>query len=68
MDRGFYHLLDLFQQFRVGTGVAIGVVVQANRSTAMNVQNPQEAFFTWLGQALARAINAVRGSDSQLTY
>jgi len=35
----------------------------------MNTQNPQEAFFTWLGQALARAIHAVRGTDSsQPTY
>ena len=45
----------------------------------MNTQNPQEAFFTWLEQALGRAIDAVRGSDievqrapgsplSQLTY
>jgi hypothetical protein len=45
----------------------------------MNTHNPQEAFFTWLGQALARAIDAVRGPAvegqhapgspvSQLTY
>jgi hypothetical protein len=40
----------------------------------MNTQNPQEAFFTWLGQALLHAIEAVRGPqadaapDSQLTY
>ena len=45
----------------------------------MHTQNPQEAFFTWLGQALGRAIDAVRGPGtepqcvsgsphSQLTY
>jgi hypothetical protein len=30
----------------------------------MTTQNPQEAFFTWLGQALARAIDAVRGPQA----
>ena len=34
----------------------------------MNVQNPQEAFFTWLGQALARAFDAVRGPDTDVRY
>jgi hypothetical protein len=40
----------------------------------MNTQNPQEAFFSWLGQALLRAVDAVRGPqaetapNSQLTY
>jgi hypothetical protein len=33
----------------------------------MNTQNPQEAFFSWLGQALLRAIDAVRG-QSQPSY
>ena len=34
----------------------------------MNTQNPQEAFFTWLGQALARALDAVRGPDMEARY
>jgi len=34
----------------------------------MRTQNPQEAFFTWLGQALARAFDAVRGPDSDVQY
>jgi hypothetical protein len=34
----------------------------------MNTQNPQEAFFTWLGQALARAIDALRAPDRDLEY
>jgi hypothetical protein len=34
----------------------------------MNTQNPQEAFFTWLGQALGRAINAVRSPDVEVQY
>ena len=34
----------------------------------MNTQNPQEAFFTWLGQALARAIDAVRGPAREVQY
>ena len=55
---------------RVGTPVAIGLPSNANnREPQMNTQNPQEAFFTWLGQALARALDAVRGEDSsQPTY
>jgi len=32
----------------------------------MHTQNPQEAFFTWLGQALAHAIDAVRGPDAEV--
>jgi hypothetical protein len=27
----------------------------------VNTQNPQEAFFTWLGRSLARALDAMRG-------
>ena len=34
----------------------------------MSTQNPQEAFFSWLGQALARAIDAVRGPDGGVAY
>ena len=34
----------------------------------MSTHNPQEAFFSWLGQALARAIDAVRGPDSEVQY
>ena len=34
----------------------------------MNTQNPQEAFFTWLGQALTRAFAAVRGPDGDVAY
>ena len=34
----------------------------------MSTQNPQEAFFNWLGQALARAFDAVRGPDSDVHY
>jgi hypothetical protein len=34
----------------------------------MNTQNPQEAFFSWLGQALGRAIAAVRGPDGGPVY
>ena len=34
----------------------------------MNTHNPQEAFFSWLGQALARAIDAVRGPDTDVQY
>ena len=34
----------------------------------MNTQNPQEAFFTWLGQALVRAMDAVRGPDGGISY
>jgi hypothetical protein len=34
----------------------------------MQTQNPQEAFFTWLGQALGRAIDAVRGPDGDVVY
>ena len=36
----------------------------------MDTQNPQEAFFAWLGQSLGRAIDAVRGRSpySQPTY
>jgi hypothetical protein len=33
----------------------------------MNNHNPQEAFFTWLGQSLARAIAALRG-PGRLTH
>ena len=34
----------------------------------MNTQNPQEAFFSWLGQALARALDALRAPDPDLVY
>ena len=34
----------------------------------MNTQNPQEAFFSWLGQALVRALDAVRGPDTEAQY
>ena len=34
----------------------------------MNTQNPQEAFFAWLGQALARAIDALRAPDRDLEF
>ena len=34
----------------------------------MSTQNTQEAFFNWLGQALARAFDAVRGPDSDVHY
>ena len=34
----------------------------------MDTQNPQEAFFSWLGQALARAMDAVRGPDGGVEY
>ena len=34
----------------------------------MNTHNPQEAFFSWLGQALGRAMNAVRGPDRDIEY
>ena len=34
----------------------------------MNTQNPQEAFFSWLGQALARAIDALRAPDRDLEF
>jgi hypothetical protein len=34
----------------------------------MNTQNPQEAFFNWLGQALARALDALRAPDRDLEY
>ena len=34
----------------------------------MNTQNPQEAFFSWLGQALARALDALRAPDRDLEY
>ena len=34
----------------------------------MNSQNPQEAFFTWLSQALTRAFAAVRGPDGEVVY
>jgi hypothetical protein len=34
----------------------------------MNTHNPQEAFFNWLGQALGRAIDAVRGPDGGVAY
>ena len=34
----------------------------------MNTQNPQEAFITWLGQALTRAFAAVRGPDGEVVY
>jgi hypothetical protein len=34
----------------------------------VNTQNPQEAFFAWLGQALARAIDALRAPDRDLEY
>jgi hypothetical protein len=33
----------------------------------MDTQNPQEAFFTWLGQALTRAMDAVRGADAPIS-
>ena len=34
----------------------------------MDTQNPQEAFFTCLGQTLARAMAAVRGPDGGVEY
>ena len=35
----------------------------------MNTQNPQEAFFAWLVQSVARALAAVSGTDpKRLTY
>jgi hypothetical protein len=34
----------------------------------MNTQNPQEAFFTWLGQSLGRAIEALRAPDRDGKY
>ena len=34
----------------------------------MNSQNPQEAFFSWLGQAFARALDALRSPDPDLVY
>ena len=34
----------------------------------MDTHNPQEAFFTWLGQTLKRAMAAVRGPDGGISY
>lgn len=34
----------------------------------MNTQQPQEAFFNWLGQALARALDSLRAPDPDLEY
>jgi hypothetical protein len=34
----------------------------------MNIQNPQEAFFTWLAASLGRALDALRGPDGDREY
>lgn len=34
----------------------------------MNTQQPQEAFFSWLGQALSRALDTLRAPDRELEY
>jgi hypothetical protein len=33
----------------------------------VNTQNPQEAFFAWLGESLSRAIDAVRGARTPVS-
>jgi hypothetical protein len=34
----------------------------------VDTQNPQEAFFSWLGRSLGRALDAMRGPDRELDY